>query len=54
MKRFTDGRARSVAPAGRNAPPRNTWHELRALGLRDAELDDLEHFLRALSGEPTP
>jgi cytochrome c peroxidase len=38
-----------------NAPPMDTSHELRALGLNDAELGDLERFLRALSGaEPTP
>jgi cytochrome c peroxidase len=38
-----------------NAPPQNTNHELRALGLNDGELGDLERFLRALSGpEPTP
>ena len=38
-----------------NEPPQNTNHELRALGLNDAELGDLERFLRALSGaEPAP
>jgi cytochrome c peroxidase len=38
-----------------NAPPQNTNHELRTLGLNDAELGDLERFLRALSGaEPAP
>ena len=33
-----------------NAPPADANHELRALGLRDAELADLERFLHALSG----
>jgi cytochrome c peroxidase len=33
-----------------NAPPADGGHELRALGLGDPELDDLERFLRALSG----
>jgi cytochrome c peroxidase len=38
-----------------NAPPTNATHELRALGLRESELEDLEQFLRALSGaEPAP
>jgi len=38
-----------------NSPPQNDSHELRALGLSDRELGDLERFLRALSGaEPTP
>ena len=36
-----------------NAPPADGSHELRALGLRDEELADLEHFLRALSGVET-
>ena len=33
-----------------NAPPADGGHELRALGLSDTELGDLERFLRALSG----
>ena len=38
-----------------NAPPQDPSHELRALGLSDAELGDLESFLHALSGaEPAP
>jgi cytochrome c peroxidase len=37
-----------------NSPPPTGDHELRALGLRESELADLERFLRALSGaEPT-
>jgi cytochrome c peroxidase len=38
-----------------NTPPTNETHELRALGLGDGELGDLERFLRALSSaEPQP
>ncbi len=32
-----------------NSPPADPAHELRALGLRERELEDLERFLRALS-----
>jgi cytochrome c peroxidase len=34
-----------------NTPPTNETHELRALGLGETELGDLERFLRALSSE---
>jgi cytochrome c peroxidase len=37
-----------------NAPPPNGDHELRALGLSEAELVDLERFLRALSADAEP
>jgi cytochrome c peroxidase len=38
-----------------NAPPPNATHELRALGLRESEIEDLERFLGALTGrEPAP
>jgi cytochrome c peroxidase len=37
-----------------NAPPQGSEHELRPLGLSDRELEDLEHFLRALSGDAIP
>jgi cytochrome c peroxidase len=53
---FHDGRAATLRAVldYYNAPPQDGSHELRALGLRDTELDDLERFLRALSGpEPT-
>ena len=33
-----------------NTPPQDGSHELRTLALGDTELDDLERFLRALSG----
>ena len=33
-----------------NTPPQDAAHELRTLALSEPELDDLERFLRALSG----
>jgi cytochrome c peroxidase len=54
---FHDGRfatLRAVLDYYNTPPPPDGAHELRALALGDRELDDLERFLRALSGaEPT-
>jgi len=50
---FHDGRfatLRDVLAYYNAPPPPGAGHELRALGLRESELEDLERFLRALSG----